>query len=132
MVRIRISNAVPFIDGDELSLTPAAQKHYDIWALIDTGATMTVIDVRIQRDLMLRQQASAPVLFPNMPLTEYHPTYTCAISFFGHYSPGSKAHDWPDWKEVLVFPLDGRAFQAVIGMDILSSVVLRLNHGLPK
>lgn len=129
---VRISNAIPTYDGDELNISPAAQKHIDVWALVDTGATMTVIDLPIQRELMLPQQASTQFLFPNSGLTEHCPTYTCSFSLHEHYSPGSKMHEWQDWLEVAAFPLEARSFRAVIGMDILSVVELQITKGLPQ
>jgi hypothetical protein len=131
VVRVRFSNAVAGFEGDEFHPAPAVQKHLDMWALVDTGATKSVIDVEAQRDLGLPQQGSAPVLFPNMACTEFHPTYTSAMSLFEHYSAGSRLRDWPDWLEVLAFSLEGRPYGAVIGMDVLSQIELKLVKGQP-
>lgn len=132
LIKVRISNAITNFDGDEFLQAPASQKSLEAWALVDTGATITIIDIQIQRDLMLPQQGSAPVLFPNMPSSEFHPTYTCALGLMEHYSEGSAVHDWIDWPRVFCFSLENRAFSAVIGMDILSKAKLRMEKGLPE
>ncbi|MFN0023961.1 MAG: hypothetical protein ACKVS5_08675 [Parvularculaceae bacterium] len=131
LVKVRLSNAIPHYVGEELSIGPAAEIACDVWALVDTGATHSVIDRQIQVELMLLQQGSKPVLFPNMGTIEFHPTYTCGLHFFDHYSDGAKVHEWKDWLEVLSFDLTERTFKAVIGMDVLQAAKLSVDQGLP-
>ena len=132
LVKVRISNAISFLEGDEFNHSPAAQKFCDVWALVDTGATTTVVDIAIQRELMLPQQGSVPVFFPNMANAEFHPTHTCVLSLWDHYNAGAKLHEWKDWPEVLVFSMESRFFKAVLGMDVLSKCELRIANGLPQ
>lgn len=132
LVKVRVSNGIPYLDGDEYNYRPAAEKSCDVWALIDTGATTSVVDIEIQRQLMLPQQGSAPVFFPNMSSAEFHPTHTCALSFWDHYNAAAGLHEWRDWPEVLVFSMEDRIFKAVLGMDVLSGCELKIANGMPQ
>ena len=132
LVAIRVSNAVPFLEGGEISASPASEKSTDTWALVDTGASKSVIDIALQRDLMLQQQATAPVLFPNMTQESYHPTYTCKIFFKEYTKHDSKLHQWIDWPEVLAIDLSGRRFKAVIGMDFLIHTELHIKENIVR
>ena len=132
LIAVRLSNAVSFLDGDELAFSPASEKSTDVWALIDTGATKSVIDLSIQRSLMLRQQATAPVLFPNMAQESYHPTYTCKLLLSEYARNDCRFHEWKDWPEVLAFDLSARLFKVVIGMDILAETELEMTKDVVR
>lgn len=118
LLRGVITNNVPAIFGGEPE-TPAAQRRSPIIALVDTGATNSVIDASIQRELALLSQNMKQVLFPNMASPEHYPAYPCEIFLNETFQADSRLHPWPDLVDMLALDLSGRAFQAVIGMDMI-------------
>lgn len=80
--------------------------------------------------MMLMEQSVKRVLYPNMTEPEFRSVCACSLGFFEHYSAGSKRHAWGDVVDVLSFNLSGRAFQAVVGMDVLGKGVLTIENGV--
>lgn len=127
LVRVRLSNDFPdFTAADPQP--PATVRRFNVWALIDTGATNRAIDAGVQTALMLPQQSVKQVIYPNMTDTVFSPAFTCAFGLMEHYSAGSKCHEWADLLEVLTFDLQGRVYQAVLGMDLLAWTCLSLDE----
>lgn len=127
LVAAYISNNVPDIFGGELE-TPAAHKKIRVAALLDTGATTSVVDINIVRQLMLKTQNQKKVVFPNAPTAEYHPSYPCELFFSQSFTEQEIRHEWPDLVDMVGFDLSGRAFQAVIGMDIIRQGAIHIEN----
>lgn len=125
LIKVIVSNNVPDFFGGELE-TPAASLKIPIAALVDTGATTSVVDNDVVRRLMLRTQNQKKILFPSTPTAQYHPSYPCELFFAKSFNEENARHEWPDLVDMVGFDLSGRAFQAVIGMDIIRQGDLRI------
>ncbi|GGD15224.1 hypothetical protein [Aquisalinus flavus] len=124
LVRLSVSNDVPQANGEDFG--PAAVKRVAVKALVDTGATTTVVDRALVSELSLQSLGAKPVLFPNMETTQFHPSCFCSFFFSATTKQESPVYEWPEIVEALAFNLAGREFKVVLGMDIISKGKLTL------
>ena len=104
---------------------PLAEAEERVTALIDTGASVSLLDARVVRSLNLRRYGEVRLLFPDRTELVIRPTYLCGLSFARSYAADSFI-EWPDLWEVAPFEPDARGFNAVLGMDVLTKGDLSL------
>ena len=119
---------MPGLTGDEYD-TPAAIKKLRLAALVDTGATTSILGLDSVKKLALLSQSQKKILFPNTPIAEYHPSFACELFFPTSFTDQGPPKDWPDLVDMVGYDLSGRIFQAVIGMDILRKGTLLIDKG---
>ena len=88
-------------------------------ALIDTGASISLLDEKLISQLRLVRYGEVGLLFPGEEKPVARATFLSAMAFATSYAADSFV-DWPDFWEVAPFTPGTRPFRAVLGMDVLS------------
>ena len=111
-----VTNEVP---DPATGAVPTVGARRAVSALIDTGATVSLIDGGIASALRLPADGSIPLVFPNSEAPELRPAFRGALSL-ARDATVTASLPWPVLVRLASFAAGRRPFQMILGMDILA------------
>ena len=129
LVRLTVSNDLKLGPIDDLGPQTLREETASVWALIDTGATSSVLSHDLCARLRLEPQGVRDTYFANADHPERHTVYAATLRFHQEPHDGARLSEWPDAVPIGGMFLGGRVFQAVIGMDIIGAGRLAMELG---
>ena len=100
-----------------------------VLALIDTGATTSMLSHDLCDRLRLEQAGLKEFLFANAPHAEVMTTHAGTLFLHEEVGGAGRRHEWPDIVTFGRMNLGTRLYQAVLGMDVITGGELRLQSG---
>ena len=122
-VRLSISNSLAKVYADAMEVPP---RPILINALVDSGASVTLVKADLIERLRLQEKGSCPIAGVCPDIIEY-PNYDAGLAILDGWEAGAKEFFSISDMQIIGAPLSTPGIEMLLGMDVLENFEFTIN-----